>query len=95
MMMAFDLEHYRKTKEIKKIDVEEQHEDQSELDDLERMHAVSQMTTDELYVSVMCYHYEKNDINDDIPIEYVLTELSQRLVAMETMCANVFFNLEK
>ena len=46
-------------------------------------------------VSVMCYHYDKKDINGDIPIEYILTELSQRLVAMETMCANVFVNMEE
>jgi len=95
MMKAFDLEHYRKTKEIKKIEISVEADDQSEFDDLEKMHAVSQMTTDELYVSVMCYHYDKKDINSDIPIEYILTELSQRLVAMETMCANVFVNMEE
>jgi len=41
MTKAFDLEHYRKTKQIKKVDIAIQKEQHPEFDDLEKMHAVA------------------------------------------------------
>ena len=95
---ALDFEHYRKTKEIKKLvlpipDSKEERRDDL-LKEIELAHQLLQMTTDELYNAVLCYNYEEEGIHSEIPVELILAELTQRLANMEFMCAEVILKLK-
>ena len=96
---ALDLDHYRKTKEIRKLSMvlsdskDERREDL--LKEIEIAHQLLQMTTDELYNAVLCYQYEEEGIHSEIPVELILAELTQRLATMEFLCADVIMKLRK
>ena len=96
---ALDFEHYRKTRKIKKLDLpipetkEERRDDL--LKEIEIAHQLLQMTPDELYNAVLCYNYDEEGIHSEIPVELILTELTQRLATMEFMCADVLLKLRK
>ena len=97
---ALDLEHYRKTKKVRKLSMPIPSDPKEEkrielLKEIEVAHQILQMTTDELYNAVLCFHYEQEGIHSEIPVELILTELTQRLATMEFLCAEVVMKLRK